>query len=425
MSTGMDRQIKKKKWPPRKIAGLGLAALFLVLSLYGFLRNSGVSRLNVELDKITVSRVEQGPFQEFIPVRGRVLPLHTIYLDALQGGQVEAIFVEEGSMVEQGEAILELNNADLQLEVMSQEAKLSDQISALRNAQLSAEQSLLQSRQQLAEIDFKIQSAQRRYKRYTTLSEKDRTAIISRQEYEKLRDEYEYHRMRKKLTLETQKQDSLLSALQIRRLETAVEQMHKNSEMVRRSLDDLILRAPIAGQLSLLNAEMGETKSPGERLGQIDALDGFKVRAAIDEHYIARIYKGRHGTFEPTNSHTSYGLVIRKVYPEVREGRFKIDLEFDGEPPPGIRRGQTLHIRLELGDMEEAVLLARGGFYQKTGGHWVYLVDESGERAVKQPIRLGRQNPRVFEVLEGLQPGHRVITSSYDNFGDMDLLILR
>ncbi len=425
MSTGMDRQIKKKKWPPRKIAGLGLAALFLVLSLYGFLRNSGVSRLNVELDKITISRVEQGPFQEFIPVRGRVLPLHTIYLDALQGGQVEAIFVEEGTMVEQGEAILELNNADLQLEVMSQEAKLSDQISALRNAQLSAEQSLLQSRQQLAEIDFKIQSAQRRYKRYTTLSEKDRTAIISRQEYEKLRDEYEYHRMRKKLTLETQKQDSLLSALQIRRLETAVEQMHKNSEMVRRSLDDLILRAPIAGQLSLLNAEMGETKSPGERLGQIDALDGFKVRAAIDEHYIARIYKGRHGTFEPTNSHTSYGLVIRKVYPEVREGRFEIDLVFDGEPPAGIRRGQTLHIRLELGDMEKAVLLARGGFYQKTGGHWVYLVDESGERAVKQPIRLGRQNPRVFEVLEGLQPGHRVITSSYDNFGDMDLLILR
>ena len=425
MTQGMDRQIDKRKWPPKKIAFVGVVTLLACLLAYGILRDRGISKLNVETDRITISTVEQGPFQEFIPVRGTVMPLQTVYLDLLKGGRVEHVFVEEGTLVDKDDEILQLTNADLQLEVMSQEAKLADHVSELRNANLSMEQNQLRSRQDLAEIEFHIQNTKRRFERYAGLSEADRTAIISRQEYEKINDEYEYQLMRKKLGVETQEQDSLLSALQINRLEHSLEQMQANMQIVRKSLDNLILRAPISGQLSLLDAAVGETKSSGERLGQIDVLDGFKVRAGIDEHYIARIAKGQRGEFEPIGSDVTFGLAVRKVYPEVREGRFEIDLIFNGLEPVGIRRGQTLHIRLELGDLEDAVLLARGGFYQESGGNWVYVLDESGRRASKRPIRLGRQNPRVFEVLEGLRPGDRVVTSSYDNFGDMDMLVLK
>ena len=423
MTQGMDRKLEKRKWPPTKIAFIGIAAILASSLLYGLLRNP--RKLNVETDRITISTVEQGPFQEFIPVRGTVLPLKTVYLDLLNGGRVENVFVEEGSFVEKGDEILQLANADLQLEVMSQEAKLADQMSESRNARLSMEQNQLRSRQDLAEIEFKIQSAKRQFDRYSGLSEKDRIAMISRHEFEKMKDEYEFQLMRRKLRVETQHQDSLLSVLQINRIEHSLEQMQRNMQIVRGSLDNLILRAPISGQLSLLDAEVGETKNSGERLGQVDVLDGFKVRAAIDEHYIARIAKGQRGEFEPTGSDVSFALSVRKVYPEVREGRFEIDMIFNGLEPVGIRRGQTLHIRLELGDLEDAVLLARGGFYQESGGNWVYVLDESGRLASKRPIRLGRQNPRVFEVLEGLKPGEQVVTSSYDNFGDMDMLVLK
>ena len=419
----MDRKIEKKKWTPGKIIGLVGIGLFVCFSAYGFWRDSGVARLNVEVEKLTVSQVERGPFVEFIPVRGTVLPGQTVYLDALEGGQVAEVLVEEGSMVEKGEAILRLTNGDLQLQVMSQEMPLEEQLDRLRNARLEMEQGLLRSRQDLMGLDFQLQQKRRRYEKYSSLSEDDLVAVLPRADFEQMRDDYEYHVRLREIKLETHRQDSVLAQLQIEQQEGAVARTQRNVEVVRQRLDNLILRAPIAGQLSVLNAEIGESKGRGERLGQIDVLDRFKVRAAIDEFYIARIQKGQRGRFDLAGA--AYELAIDKVYPEVRDGRFEIDLEFAGEPPEGIRRGQTLQIRLELGDLEEALLLARGGFYQKTGGNWVYVLDKEGGQAVKRTVRIGRQNTRVFEVLEGLEPGERVITSSYDNFGDMDVLVLK
>jgi len=419
----MDRKIEKKKWTPKKIAGLVGIGLFVCFAVYGFWRDSGVARLNVEVEKLTISQVERGPFVEFIPVRGTVLPGQTVYLDALEGGQMAEVLVEEGSMVEKGEAILRLTNADLQLQVMNQETPLEEQLDRLRNARLEMEQNLLKSRQELMGLDFQLQQKQRRYEKYSSLSEKDLVAVLPRADFEQMKDDYEYHVRLREIKLETHRQDSVLAQMRIEQQEATLARTQRNVEVVRQRLDNLILRAPIAGQLTVLNAEIGESKGRGERLGQIDVLDRFKVRAAIDEFYIARIQKGQRGRFDLVGG--SYELAIDKVYPEVRDGRFEIDLEFAGEPPEGIRRGQTLQIRLELGDLEEALLLARGGFYQKTGGNWVYVLEEDGGRAVKRTVRIGRQNTRVFEVLEGLEPGERVITSSYDNFGDMDVLVLK
>jgi len=415
----MDRPIEKKRWSLKKVAGLFLIGVFIFASAYGFIKSRG-SKLNVDVERITIATVEKGPFQEFIPVIGTVLPIKTFYLDAMEGGRVEEVYIEAGSLVHEGDKILKLANTNLLLDIMYREAQLYEQSNNLRNTRLLMEQKRLNLRRELMELNYQIQKQGRIFKRSEILAEKN---LISQQEYEQTKDEYEYLLKRKALALETQKQDSIFRQVQIKQLEASMKRMQTNLDLVREKLENLVIRAPISGQLTSLNAEIGESKSPGERLGRIDVLEGFKVRAAIDEHYIARIEIGRTGTFDLAGK--SYKLIVRKIYPEVREGRFEVDMEFDGAFPQGIRRGQTLHIRLELGELSEAVLLPRGGFYQKTGGQWVYVLDKSGEFATKRPIRLGRQNPRVFEVLEGLEPGERVIISMYDSFGDMDKLILK
>ncbi len=421
---GMDRKIEKPRFTPKRI-GVGVAVLLLVgLFGYALLADFGVRKLNVDRERLTISTVEFGPFQEYIPVRGTVLPLHTVYLDALESGQVEQVFVEEGASVAEGDPLLRLANPDLELTVLRQEAELERSREALRNGRLTMEQELLRSRKDLMEIEYRLAVDKRNFERYESLSAEDLTAILSRQEYERLRDEYQYSVRRMALTRETQTQDSLLAASKVVQLVSAVERMERNLEIVRGRLDNLTVRAPVPGQLTTLKAEVGESKGTGVNLGQIDMIDGFKVRAAIDEHYIGRVGRGQRGQFDSDDE--SYSLVIRKVYPEVKEGRFQVDLVFEGEEPEGIRRGQTLHIRLELGDLDEAVQVARGGFYQATGGHWAYVLDAAGDRATRRSIALGRQNPRVYEVLEGLEPGEQVITSSYETFGeDMDVLVLR
>ena len=421
---GMDRKIEKPRFTPKRIA-LGGAVLLLVgLCGYALLADFGVRKLNVGRDRLTISTVESGPFQEYIPVRGTVLPLHTVYLDALESGQVQQVFAEEGAAVAAGDPLLRLANPDLELTVLQQEAELERSREALRNGRLTMEQELLRSRKALMEIEYQLAINKRNFERYESLSAEDLTAILSRQEYERLRDEYQYSVRRMALTQETQTQDSLLASSKVVQLVSAVERMERNLEIVGRRLDNLTVRAPVSGQLTMLEAEVGESKGAGGRLGQIDMLDGFKVRATIDEHYIDRVGRGQRGQFD--NGDEPYTLVIHKVYPEVKEGRFEVDLVFEGAAPEGIRRGQTLHIRLELGDLDEAVQVARGGFYQATGGHWAYVLDAAGERATRRAIALGRQNPRVYEVLEGLEPGEQVITSSYETFGEnMDVLVLR
>lgn len=417
----MDRKIEKKQWPPKRIIKYALIGSFILIVIYGFLLGDNSSKLNVETEKITISTVEKGPFQEFIPVTGTVIPITTIYLDAVEGGQVQKIFAEAGSMVNKGDKILQLENTDMLLDIMFREAELFQQSNNLRNTRLAMEQNRLNLKSQVAQIDYQLTRSRRLFERNKQLLEK---SLISQLEFEQAKDEYDYNLKQKELAIETFQQDSIFRKVQIQQLEASLHRMQTNLEVIKTQHDNLTIKAPISGQLTSLNAEfVGEIKSRGERLGQIDVLDGFKVRAGIDEHYLARITMGLHGEFDFAGE--TYHLVVNKIFPEITDGRFNVDLEFVGNEPHGIRRGQTLHIRLQLGDLSEAILLSRGGFYQKTGGQWVYLVNSSGNFASKQRIRLGRQNPQVFEVLDGLEPGDRVITSSYDNYGDMDKLVLK
>jgi HlyD family secretion protein len=414
----MDRRIEKKRWPPKKIALVGGSGLFVLFVIYALAANTG-SRLNVEAERLTISTVAKGPFQEYIPVNGVVQPIRTFYLDAVEGGRIEEKFVEAGAFVKKGDPILRMGNTNLQLDVMYREALSYEQINNARNTSITIEQNTISVRQEVAEAEFQFLQAERNFTRDSALSSR---GLISPMEFKKSADEFTYWKERREISLAHARQDSLLRLNQLGQLDASIRRMTANLELTRKNLENLTLRAPIGGQLSSLNAEIGQSKSAGERLGQIDVLDSFKVRVPVDEFYIARVSPGQTGECELAGE--TFPLTIRKVYPEVRDGRFEVDMEFAGKVPAGIRRGQTLQIRLELGRLEEAVMVPRGGFYQKTGGQWIFVVDASGDFAVRRPIKLSRQNPQVFEVLDGLEPGERVVTSSYDSFGDAERLVI-
>lgn len=416
----MDRKIEKKKWPPKKIAIYAISAVVGFLFIYTLIFGDSSSKLNVQTERLTISTVSIGPFQEFIPVTGNIVPIKTVYLDAIEGGRVETKFIEEGALVSTGDEILKLDNTNLHLDIMYREAELFQQINNLRNTRLEMEKTRLSLKGQLVELEYEIAQQNRLFDRSKEMYNKN---LISKQEFEQVRDRYYYLIESKKLTLESHKQDSVFREVQISQLEASVKRMQANLEIVKTKLENLIIKAPITGQLTSLNAEIGESKSSGERLGQIDVLDSFKVRVDVDEFYIARIEIGKTGSFDFAGK--TYQVEIRKIYPEVQNGRFAVDMYFGEEVPQGIRRGQTLHIRLALGDLSEATLLARGGFYQKTGGQWVYVLDKSDDFAIKRDIKIGRQNPQYFEVLDGLKPGEKVITSSYETFGDNEKLVLK
>lgn len=417
---GMDRQIEKKKWPPRKIALVAAGVLVCFTFIWLLLSSFDVSSLNVNQERLTISTVSRGPFQEFIPVVGNVLPINTVYLDATEGGRVEEIYLEAGSLVKKEDPILKLGNTSLLLDIMWREAELYQQSNNLRNTRLSMEQNRLSLKREMIEVENQLKQQKRLYERY---SELDKQNLISKQEYEVVKDQYDYLKARQELTEETLKNDLEFRQAQIDALDESLKRMTDNLHIAKQKLDNLTVRATESGLLTALNAEIGQSKSPGERLGQIDNLEGFKVRAAIDEYYITRIEVGKTGEFEQEGK--TYQLTIRKVYPEVREGRFEVDLMFAEEIPAGITRGQTFHIRLDLGGISEALLLPRGGFYQTTGGNWVFVLEKSGKTAIKRTIKIGRQNPQVYEVLEGLEPGEHVVTSSYETFGDNEKLNIK
>ena len=417
----MDKVIEKKKWPPKKIALIALPSLLVLLVLYSIIFGNHDTKLNVQADRLIVSTVERSEFQEFIPVTGAVIPIQTVYIDALEGGRVEEIFVEAGNMVNENDTILRLENTNLLLDISRQQAAMLDQKNSLRNTQLQMDKQKLELSNKLADLDYQINRTRRIYQQNETLLE---NKIISRQEYEESKDDFEYNVRKRELAILTAQQDSIMMAIQVEQLAESLKRVEANLSIAKKRLENLTIIAPVSGQLTSLNAEyVGEITSAGERLGQIDILDGFKIRAGIDEHYLARILTELQGEFDFGG--TTYRLAIKKIFPEIVSGRFNIDLEFVDEIPTDIRRGQTVHIRLELGDLSEAVTVARGGFYQKTGGQWAFVVDPSEEFAVKRDIRLGRKNTEVFEVLSGLEPGERVITSSYDTFGDAERLILK
>lgn len=417
---GMDRQIEKKKWPPRRIAAVAGAAVFVLVVLYLFLFQFNQSTLNVDTERITVSKVTRGAFLEFIPQQGTVMPIMRYSLETTEGGRVEKRFLEAGTMVKAGDPIIQLINTNLLLDIMWRDTDFVQQSNALRQTRLNMEQYRQTLQQEMNRVENELAKQKTTYERYGKLHE---NRLVSDLEFERIRLDYEYQVRNRDIVAESQRKELEYREEQIASLEDQLHRMEANLRTSKKKLDDLVIRAPIAGQLTMLDAEIGAYMAPGENLGQIDVLDAYSVRAQIDEHYITRVEAGLKGDF--TLAGKSYDLKVRRVFPAVRDNRFEVDFDFVGEAPPDLRRGQTLHIRLQLGDVAEAILLPRGGFWEETGGNWVYKLDASGKAAFKHPIRLGRYNPEVYEVLEGLEPGDQVITSSYESFGDMDRLVLK
>ncbi len=416
----MDRVIAKKKWSAKRIltiAGIAAIALLIAGSIYF---TSGKSRLNVDTERITISEVKKAPFQVSIPVNGIVLPLTTIYLDAQEAGRMQEKYVEDGTVLKEGQPILKLANPDLELSLANQETQVFNVLTQMQIARNNAQQNTVNRLNQMAEVDNALKEAERVYKLNKKLLDQK---AIGAQEFQQSENTYNYQVRRKKLTEEIMKQDSLTNKIQLEQNEQSYVNMRKALELMKKKVGDLVLKAPIAGQLTSFDAEIGQNITAGTRLGQLDVLSGFKVRADIDEHYISNVYTGLTGTFSFAGK--SYKLKIRKVYTQVTNGRFQVDLEFVGETPQGIRRGQTLQILLALSDETQAVLLAKGGFYQQTGGNWVFKVSDNGNTAYRVNIQLGRQNPEYFEVMDGLKPGDKVVTSSYENYESMQELILK
>ena len=417
---GVDRKIETSWFTPKRIVIGGAALLAIAALAYGvWTTATGGQALSVDRDKLTISTVEQGPFQEFISVTGNALPEQTVYLDAVEGGRIEELYVQEGAMVDEGGRILRLSNNDLRLRVLNSEASIAEQQSSMEQLKLQMQQQSLDLQQQVANLEYQIKQLEREFERQQRLWDQD---LISREEYLSTKDELEYQRRRLRLTRSAYVQDSLAQQSRLRTMAQTEERLRRNYDVLRESLDNLTVRAPIRGQLTALNAEIGEIISSGSRLGQVDKVDDYKIQAQIDEFYIERVRRGQTATTQPVGG-TEYELEVTRVYPEVENGQFRVDLQFDDATPESMRRGQSVRLKLELGSPEEATLLARGGFYQSTGGNWAYVLTSDGE-AVRRSIRLGRQNPNNFEVLGGLEPGDKVVTSSYDTFGDADRLVL-
>jgi HlyD family secretion protein len=416
----MDKIIKKKTWTVNRISGIAIAVLIVSFVVYQLLFAENISTLNVNKDRISIATVKLGEFKDFIPVTGNVEPGETFYLDAIEGGIIAGIVRESGAEVKKGDTILSLTNSNLQLEVMQRETQLYEQINNLRQTRLLLDQNDLSQQALLAEIDYQLRLLAPQYSRFKTLFA---SKLISEREFEQVREEYEYNRKRRQLTYRSYKNDSLARVYQLRQLSNSEARMQRSLDAVGNILNNLTLRATRNGQLATPQLEVGQSVSTGQRLGQIDMMDNYKVRVGIDELYLPRVDVGQKASF--TFSGNEYQLVISKIYPTISSGRFEVDMVFEGESPSGIKRGQTLRIKLELGATEKTLLLAVGGFYKDTGGNWAYVVDPQNPiSAYKKEIRLGRKNVDYYEVLSGLSTGDQVVTSSYDNYGDNEKLQL-
>jgi HlyD family secretion protein len=418
---GMDRKIEKRfKLFSRRNIWIFIGSVICSLVFYNLVFGDKSSKLNVEIDKISIAEIQQDIFQDYIAVIGTVEPIQTIYLDAIEGGRVEEILLEEGSMLKKGDVIMRLSNTNLILDISNNEAQVARAINELRTARLMMVQQQMNSESQIIETDRRMKLQERAYRNNQLLFDQQ---LISSEEYEQSRELYEATKKTLELLQEIQIQDSIFRAIQVESLENSVNSMTSNLEIIKGRLENLQIKAPVNGELASLRPEIGQVISYGTRIGTVNVLDSYKLRVEIDEHYIARVQRGLNGDCDFAG--IAYPGQITKIYPEVINSRFYVDMEFDDEIPTTIRIGQTSRIRLELGESKEAVLIPRGGFYQSTGGQWVFIVDETGDFAYRRDISIGRQNPRFYEVLSGLEPGEKVIISSYDNFGDVDKLILK
>lgn len=408
--TGIRLAFTKKAIP--WWGGLLLAAFILWLV---FRDNSSTLRVNA--DSLTISEVRQGEFNDYIRISGQVQPMTTIQISPQEGGIVQEIVSEEGSKVKAGDVIVRLSNDNLDLQILNSEAELAEKENILRNTLISMEQQKLSLRQDKLQLQTEVARLKRKYEQNKALYE-DR--LISREDYLTAEEDYMLSAGKLELVIDRAEQDSLYRSVQIIQMQESLDNMRRNMQMIRRRKENLTIKAPIDGELGLLDVVLGQSISSGTKIGQINNLDSYKIEAQIDEHYIDRVSAGLSASIQRQND--SYSAVIRKVYPEVRDGKFKADFKFDGTVPENIRSGQTYYLNLELGQPENAVLVQRGTFYQKTGGKWIYVITGEG-KAVRREIRIGRQNPQYYEVLEGLAPGEKVITSGYDSFGDNEVLV--
>ncbi len=397
----------------------GIIILFSFI-IYAWYDATEKQRMNVYTSRITISEVIKGNFLEYIPVTGVIQPITSIYMDAAEGGRVEEKYAEDGTFLKKGDPILRLSNTDLELSLVNQETSVFNLLTQMQISQNAARQNTISKLNQEADVDNTFKEAERLYLLNKELYKQH---AIGGQEFRQSQIAYDYQLKKKKLTDEILRQDSIAAKAEFEQTRQSYQRTQNALAVMRKKVGDLIVRSPVDGQLTSLEAEIGQNKNKGERLGQIDILSGFKIRAEIDEHYISRIYAGLTGEF--TFNDTTYTLIIKKVFTQVTKGYFQVDMDFDGIAPKGIRRGQTLQVKLTLSNASQAILLPRGGFYQHTGGNWVYKLDKGGKKAFKAEIQLGRQNPDFYEVLNGLNPGEKVITSSYDNYNNNQELILK
>ena len=417
----MDKIIEKKKGIhslfTKKTLPYWGGAILVAFTLWLIFRDNS-STLRVNRESLIISEVHQGEFNDYIRISGQVQPMTTIQLSPQEGGIVQEIIIEEGSTVRKGDAIIKLSNDNLDLQILNSEAELAEKENILRNTLISMEQQKLALKQEQLQLQTEVGRFNRKYLQNKALYEEK---LIAKEEYLVAKEDYELAAGRLALVKERATQDSLYRSIEITQMQESLDNIKKNMQMIRKRKDNLTIKAPIDGELGLLDASLGQSIASGTKIGQINDLSSYKIEAQIDEHYIDRVSSGLEANFERQNE--LYAAKIRKVYPEVRDGKFKADFKFSGEQPDNIRAGQTYYLNLQLGQPETAILIPRGTFYQKTGGKWIYVVVPEDGKAVRRDICIGRQNPQYYEVLDGLKPGEKVITSGYDNFGDNEVLV--
>lgn len=419
----MDKVIEKKKgiaaaFTKKSVKWWALGAFVILVVV--LLLTGRRSVLRVDGSTILTGTARQGEFNDYIRVSGQVQPMTTVQLSPTEGGNVKRIVVEEGSHVNEGDVIVVLGNENLDMQILNSEAELAEKENILRNTMISMEQQKLSVRQEKLSLQIEVRRTRRAYEQNKALYEEK---LIAKEEYLKASEDYELAKDKLELVTDRERQDSLYRSVQIAQMHESLENMRLNMNMIRRRKENLSVKAPISGELGLLDVELGQSVAAGAKIGQINNLDSYKIEAQIDEHYIDRVAPGLEATFERQSE--KYSSVIRKVYPEVRDGKFKADFRFEGQQPENIRTGQTYYLNLQLGQSAEAILIPRGSFYQNTGGKWVYVLNADGTKATKRSVRIDRQNPQYYEVLEGLAPGDKVIISSYDAFGDKDELLIK
>ncbi len=417
----MDRPIKKKKWPLSRLVFISVACAIIIFLAYQVLTRAGKTRLKVDPSRMTISEVEYAEFLEYYPFDGTVVPETSVYLDIEQGGRVEEIFIEGGQPIQKGDLILRFSNDNLLRTSINTENSLLENLDRLRNTQLQLAQNKLARKETLLSLNYDILKLEKQYERFEVLKKDD--IVISDEQYETVKDQLKYLKDKRELLKERIRQEDVLSEKQLEHANKSIERLNMSLELLNKTVESLDVRAPISGHLSSINAEIGQTIGPGQRIGQIDILDSFKIRAGVEQYYISKVAVGTKGKFSLDGE--SYEVEVKKIYPEVINDQFIVDLTFIGKPPEGIKRGQTLTIELSFSESEERLMIKKGGFYQETSGRWVYLISEDGKSAYRQDIRLGRQNPRHVEILEGLKKGDWVITSGYDTFKEADILIFK